>query len=62
MKSNTSSPIVKHLVLVGGPAPGETGNNVDHFCLQIEPVDELALKLYLQEHGVEVDDFQRRYG
>ena len=47
---------------VGGAAPGETGNNVDHFCLQIEPVDELALKSHLQEHGVEVDDFQQRYG
>ena len=47
---------------VGGAAPGETGNNVDHFCLQIEPVDELALKSHLQEHGVEVADFQQRYG
>ncbi len=47
---------------IGGPAPGEKGNNVDHFCLQIEPVDELALKSHLQEHGVEVDDFQQRYG
>tara|TARA_B110000858_G_scaffold175732_1_gene209371 strand:- start:58237 stop:58641 length:405 start_codon:yes stop_codon:yes gene_type:complete len=47
---------------LGGPAPSEKGNNVDHFCLQIEPVAEEALKSYLQEHGVEVEDFQNRYG
>jgi catechol 2,3-dioxygenase-like lactoylglutathione lyase family enzyme len=31
----------------GGPAPRETGNNVDHFCLQIEPFEEHELKTYL---------------
>lgn len=46
----------------GGPSPSEEGNNVDHFCLQIEPVAEEALKAYLQENGVEVEDFQDRYG
>lgn len=47
---------------VGGPAPTESGNNVDHFCLQIEPVGEDALRAYLQKRGVEVEDFQERYG
>jgi glyoxylase I family protein len=46
----------------GGPSPSEKGNNVDHFCLQIEPVGEAALKAFLQENGVEVEDFQDRYG
>jgi catechol 2,3-dioxygenase-like lactoylglutathione lyase family enzyme len=46
----------------GGPAPRETGNNVDHFCLQIEPFEEHELKTYLQEQGVEVGEFQDRYG
>jgi catechol 2,3-dioxygenase-like lactoylglutathione lyase family enzyme len=46
----------------GGPSPGEEGHNVDHFCLQIEPVGEEALKAYLQENGVEVEDFQDRFG
>jgi glyoxylase I family protein len=46
----------------GGPAPQETGNNVDHFCLQIEPFEERELKAYLQECGVEVGEFQDRYG
>lgn len=47
---------------LGGPAPAELGRNVDHFCLQIEPVDEGALKSYLEEHGVQVEEFQDRYG
>jgi len=46
----------------GGPAPGETGRNLDHFCLQIEPFDEDELKAYLQSKGVECSDFQDRYG
>src|SRR5690554_7481215 len=46
----------------GGGAPQSTGNNVDHFCLQIEPCDEEQLKLYLKEQGVEVGDFKERYG
>lgn len=47
---------------VGGPAPSEKGNNVDHFCLQIEPVGEEALMAYLQKNGIEVEGFQERYG
>lgn len=47
---------------LGGPPPGEQGNNVDHFCLQIEPVDEAALKAHLRECGVDVGDFEERYG
>lgn len=46
----------------GGPAPQLLGNNVDHFCLQIEKFDEKELKSYLQGKGVEVGDFQERYG
>ena len=46
----------------GGPAPQSTGNNVDHFCLQIEKFDEKALKAYLIGKGVEIGEFQERYG
>lgn len=46
----------------GGPAPQETGNNVDHFCLQIEPFEEHELKAYLEKHGVACGEFQDRYG
>ena len=47
---------------VGGPSPSEEGNNVDHFCLQIEPVGEEALQAYLRENGVAVEEYQDRYG
>lgn len=46
----------------GGPSPNEEGSNVDHFCLQIEPVGEEALQAYLRENGVAVEEYQDRYG
>lgn len=46
----------------GGEAPKTTGNNVDHFCLQIAAFDEVALKNFLISKGVEVGDFEERYG
>ncbi|MEM8660142.1 MAG: VOC family protein [Pseudomonadota bacterium] len=46
----------------GGPAPSTQGNNLDHFCLQIEPFDEAALQGYLREHGIEPGEFAERYG
>jgi len=46
----------------GGSSPQEKGNNLDHFCLQIEPFEEHELKAYLDECGVEHSDFQDRYG
>jgi glyoxylase I family protein len=46
----------------GGPAPQSTGNNVDHFCLQIEPFEEHELKAWLQSCGVSCGEFQDRYG
>ena len=46
----------------GGPAPGDTGNNMDHFCLRIAKVDEPALTEYLESRGIAVGNFERRYG
>lgn len=46
----------------GGPAPGEQGRNLHHFCLRIEPFDELALTAYLQAAGVRVEPAENRYG
>ena len=46
----------------GGKAPNIKGNNLDHFCLQIEPFEENELKAYLDECGVEYSEFQDRYG
>ena len=47
---------------IGGAAPQSTGNNLDHFCLQIEAFDEAELTSYLQSMGVAVGDFEERYG
>lgn len=46
----------------GGSVPHRTGNNLDHFCLQIEPVEETALVAYLHSHGVKVGAIEARYG
>ena len=46
----------------GGGPPQGTGNNVDHFCLQIEPFEESELRDYLAECGVVSGEFQERYG
>ncbi|TQV85745.1 VOC family protein [Exilibacterium tricleocarpae] len=46
----------------GGPAPAADGNNLDHFCLQLKPVAEQAMREYLQTHGIEAGEFKRRYG
>ena len=54
--------VVGELGKVGGPSPNEKENNVDHFCLQIEPVGEEALKAYLRDNGVAVEEYQDRYG
>ncbi len=47
---------------VGGDAPDELGNNVDHFCLQIAPCGEQELQDYLKSCGVHCGEFQDRYG
>jgi catechol 2,3-dioxygenase-like lactoylglutathione lyase family enzyme len=46
----------------GGAAPGAEGRNLDHFCLRIEPYDEVALRAHLQAHGVVAGESGSRYG
>jgi catechol-2,3-dioxygenase len=46
----------------GGAAPKETGNNVDHFCLQIERIEENELLAHLKTQAVENGEFHARYG
>lgn len=46
----------------GGAAPTATGNNLDHFCLQIEAFDEAELIDWLQSRGVDCGKFVERYG
>jgi glyoxylase I family protein len=47
---------------MGGPPPGDTAHNMDHFCLSIRPWDETALLAHLQTHGVAAGEIGRRYG
>ena len=46
----------------GGGPPTAGSNNMDHFCLQIEPRPEEAIRHYLASQGIEVGTFERRYG
>jgi catechol 2,3-dioxygenase-like lactoylglutathione lyase family enzyme len=47
---------------MGGAAPGREGRNLDHFCLQVRPFDEAAIRAHLAAHGVEVVEEGQRYG
>ena len=47
---------------LGGAAPTQTGNNVDHFCLQLKPILEAEIKAHLESNGVEAGEFDERYG
>ena len=46
----------------GGDAPARQGNNLDHFCLQIEYVHENELRSWLDDQGFGDADLQTRYG
>ena len=47
---------------MGGPAPARNGHNIDHFCLEIDALDEQQLLDWLAEHHIENSAFARRYG
>ena len=55
-------PVDSPLGRAGGPAPGESGRNVDHFALRIERFDEAELRAHLEAHGVEPGEVAQRYG
>ncbi len=46
----------------GGAAPGDSGRNLDHFCLNLEDFDLAAIEAHLQAHGVAVGESGIRYG
>jgi glyoxylase I family protein len=46
----------------GGAPPGHEALNMDHFCLAVEPFDDVAIAAYLKRHGVEAGDVKSRYG
>lgn len=47
---------------MGGPAPGKDGHNLDHFCLEIDAMDEQTLLDWLAANQVKVSGFEQRYG
>ena len=46
----------------GGGPPTVTENNLDHFCVQIEALDQRQLTDWLVTKGVEASEFEVRYG
>ena len=46
----------------GGGPPTVTENNLDHFCVQIEALDQRQLTDWLVTKGVEASEFEARYG
>ena len=55
-------PVDGKLGKMGGAAPGPEGRNLDHFCFRVEPFDEAAIRLHLQQHGVAAGPTVSRYG
>ncbi|KYQ98576.1 lactoylglutathione lyase [Serratia plymuthica] len=46
----------------GGMPPDARQQNVDHFCLRIDPFNEDALLTYLRSQGIDVEPAESRYG
>ena len=46
----------------GGAAPGSEGRNMDHFCLQVDPFDEVTIRTHLEKHGIHTEASETRYG
>ena len=46
----------------GGGPPTLKNNNMDHFCLRIEPISEEGLRNWLESQGLEGGEFETRYG
>lgn len=55
-------PVDGKLGRAGGPAPGNTGHNMDHVCFRVEPFDSEAINAALTAHGVEPGEVASRYG
>lgn len=55
-------PVESQLGRNGGRAPGPTGRNMDHFCIEVDPFDEIPIRSLLQEHGIECGETEIRYG
>jgi glyoxylase I family protein len=47
---------------IGGPPPGDSTRNMDHFALQLASFDEDRLRAELTAAGIEVGEVGERYG
>jgi catechol 2,3-dioxygenase-like lactoylglutathione lyase family enzyme len=50
------------LGVMGGGSPSSTGNNLDHFCLQVDVLCEEDILRHLDANGVEHSGMEKRYG
>lgn len=55
-------PVASELGRAGGEAPDPRRRNLDHYCLQVLPWDEAAIRGHLAAHGVAAGPVQQRYG
>ena len=55
-------PVDGKLGRAGGAAPGAQARNLDHFCVRVDPFDEVAIRAHLAEHGITADPAEPRYG
>ena len=55
-------PIDGVLGRAGGAAAGAEGRNVDHFCVRVEPFDEVAIRAHLRAHAIEAGEVVPRFG
>ena len=54
-------PVDGELGRAGGAAPGTEGRNMDHFCLRVEPFDEVAIRSQLAKQGYAAGPVEQRY-
>jgi glyoxylase I family protein len=55
-------PLDGKLGRIGGAGPAKEGRNVDHFAIQVMPLDDLAMRAWLTAHNVTITDSGQRYG
>ena len=55
-------PVDSKLGKSGGGPVDANAHNVDHVCLRIEPWEPEALRIDLQERGIEASEVATRYG
>ena len=47
---------------MGGETPNRNAPNLDHFCLQVDVMDQAQLTSWLARHGIDAGEFENRYG